>query len=149
MTFVLPLATPLYVSQVTDRLVTFAGKPYDPLANKNVLYCARDGVVAIGYSGAADVDDRPTDEWIARILGRLADDDIGTVSLRASGVKGLMNLGRSVDLLRRACEAAFPAPGAEERDPQIVVAAGLPRIRLHDLRHSWASLFASWGGAPT
>ena len=25
--------------------------------------------------------------------------------------------------------------------------AGLPRIRLHDLRHSWASLFASWGGA--
>ncbi len=25
--------------------------------------------------------------------------------------------------------------------------AGLPRIRLHDLRHTWASLFASWGGA--
>jgi integrase len=25
--------------------------------------------------------------------------------------------------------------------------AMLPRIRLHDLRHSWASLFGSWGGA--
>lgn len=60
------------VVQTTDRLVTVASKPVDPLANKNVVFLAKDGVVCVGYTGPAFLGDppEPTDRWIARILAQ-------------------------------------------------------------------------------
>jgi hypothetical protein len=42
-TLILSVATPTYSLQVSDRLVSRAGDPYDPLANKNVVLRATDG----------------------------------------------------------------------------------------------------------
>ena len=36
---------------VSDRLVS--GGVHDPLANKNLIYQARDAIVVVGYAGAA------------------------------------------------------------------------------------------------
>lgn len=59
-----------YALQVTDRLVTKGGSPFDPLANKNIVYVARNAIVSIAYTGLAYIDGIPTDVWIAeRLVG--------------------------------------------------------------------------------
>jgi hypothetical protein len=68
MMLVLSVATPAYALHVSDRLVSKAGRPHDPLANKSVILRARDGLLAVGYTGAAFVGNVPTDTWIAEIL---------------------------------------------------------------------------------
>jgi hypothetical protein len=56
--------------QVSDRLVSQAGKPYDPVSNKNVVLRASDGLLVFGYTGLAFIDGIPTDSWIAdRVSG--------------------------------------------------------------------------------
>jgi hypothetical protein len=70
MTLVLSVATPAYSLQVSDRLVSKGGEPFDPLANKNVVVRATDGLLVFGYTGLAFLDRMPTDTWIAdRISG--------------------------------------------------------------------------------
>jgi hypothetical protein len=58
------------VLQVTDRLVTTIphGKKYDELANKNIIYFAKDAIVSIGYTGPAFIGKLPTDSWIVWTL---------------------------------------------------------------------------------
>lgn len=68
MTLVLSVATPAYALHVSDRLVSAGGKPFDPLANKTVIFRATDGLLAIGYTGAAFLEGLPTDSWIAAAL---------------------------------------------------------------------------------
>ena len=66
MTLHLTQISPLYTLQVGDRLVS--GSIHDPLANKNIIYWARDGFFTIGYSGLAYLQGKPTDQWIAEKL---------------------------------------------------------------------------------
>jgi hypothetical protein len=54
MTLILTYASARYVLQVTDRLVTQGGKIFDPLANKNLIYVARDAIVTVGYGYNAE-----------------------------------------------------------------------------------------------
>lgn len=72
MTLVLSAATPGFVVQASDRLLTKTvgdqHAPHDEMANKSILYRARDGIAAISYSGVAYVEKQPTDEWIAERL---------------------------------------------------------------------------------
>lgn len=68
MTLVLSVATPVYALHVSDRLVSKAGTPYDPLANKTVVLRATDGLLAFGYTGPAYVEGVPTDTWIAEAV---------------------------------------------------------------------------------
>jgi len=68
MTLILGQASRDYVLQVTDRLVTKGNRPFDPLANKNIVYCARNALVAIGFTGIAFLGDIPTDQWIVEQL---------------------------------------------------------------------------------
>lgn len=42
--------------------------PFDPEANKTIVYVARDAIVSIGYTGRAYLEGRPTDQWIAEQL---------------------------------------------------------------------------------
>lgn len=73
MTLHLTQVSNLYTLQVGDRKVS--GRINDPLANKNIIYWARDAIVTLGYAGLAydlEPSDRsvPTDEWIAsKLLG--------------------------------------------------------------------------------
>ena len=111
MTLNLTLLTATYVLQVSDRRITKTSTgEIHPLANKNVVFLARDGLVTICYSGPAYIEHVPTDVWIAC---KLAGEDIGPY-LRAEkvGVKmGSMpkrpwlNTGQSVELLRHELEA--------------------------------------------
>lgn len=72
MTLVLTAATPFYVVQAADRLVSMAGRrglrAADPAANKTIIYRAKDGVAVLSYAGLAYVDAKPTDEFLAELL---------------------------------------------------------------------------------
>jgi len=61
------------VIQVGDRLVSQVSpgrepKPLDVLSNKSVIYRATDGIVTIGFSGRARLEDKRTDLWLAELL---------------------------------------------------------------------------------
>lgn len=54
--------------QVSDRLVTRGQQSFDPLANKSILYCANNGILAMAYTGMAFLGHTPTDQWLADVL---------------------------------------------------------------------------------
>jgi len=56
--------------QVTDRLVSLSptGEAFDRDANKNIIYHGRDGIAAIAYSGVAQIEGLPTDQWIVETI---------------------------------------------------------------------------------
>ena len=59
------------VVSVSDRLLTKAQKPWDPVANKNILVDLPSAQLIVGYAGAAYIQNRPTDEWLLEtITGR-------------------------------------------------------------------------------
>lgn len=111
MTLVLSELSRRWVLQATDRLVSRNGKPFDALANKNVVFLARDGIVVIGYTGLAYLDDPPvtTDSWIARHLAPgLSPQDEGEGALQVVGYppgrwpdlgKALLTLGADLTSL--------------------------------------------------
>jgi hypothetical protein len=70
-TLILANANLIGVNMVSDRLLSMgaAGSTvdFDREANKNVVFAARDGVVAIGYSGQAYIGPNTTDQWIANV----------------------------------------------------------------------------------
>lgn len=72
MTLIITAATPLFVLQAGDRLITRESnkeiEDYDPVSNKSIIYEASDGLLAISYCGNAYVTGIPTDEWIAMQL---------------------------------------------------------------------------------
>lgn len=105
MTLVLSLLTPHYALQVSDRLVTRSGSAFDPLANKSVIYHARDAIVTIGYSGLAYLEGVPTDKWIAQKL--TGEEFEGRFALRQGPILRWLDIGQSVELIRRECEALF------------------------------------------
>lgn len=107
MTLILTRASKDYVLQVTDRLVTqTGGKPFDPIANKNVLYCSRNAVVVLGYTGLAYLGGVPTDQWIVETLtGHTFDRDRKPPA--ASGVPmRVRDIGQSLTLLKKGLENA-------------------------------------------
>src|SRR5437879_5929688 len=72
MTLILTAVHRYGVTQVVDRLVTrqtnSGAEEFDPLANKTVLFFARDAFVTLAYTGVAYIDRLPTDQWIAETL---------------------------------------------------------------------------------
>jgi hypothetical protein len=62
------------VIQVGDRRVTQRETPgapariFDPQSNKQVVFLCDDAVAVVGYSGAAFLDELPTDHVIAEAL---------------------------------------------------------------------------------
>ncbi len=73
MTLILSHLSRGFVLQVSDRLVTRI-RPgdtpslFDALANKTIIYQARDAIVSMGYTGPAYIGQLPTDDWIAKTL---------------------------------------------------------------------------------
>ena len=113
MTLVLSVATPAYALHVSDRLVSKGGMPYDPLANKSVVFRATDGLLAVGYTGAAFVGSVPTDTWIAQTLsGDSWTGDVGAVSFGEFAVR---DVGASLRILCQRVRAndEFAALGGE------------------------------------
>jgi hypothetical protein len=81
MTLVLHVATPVHALHVSDRLVSKAEIPHDPLANKTVVLRATDGLLAFGYTGPAYVSGVPMDTWIAdAVSGGSCAADMGSLA---------------------------------------------------------------------
>lgn len=68
MTLIVARASSQIALLVSDRRVTRDGALFDPDANKNILFTAKNAVVAIGYTGMAHVSGVPMDQWIAQTL---------------------------------------------------------------------------------
>jgi hypothetical protein len=114
MTLHLTQVSNLYSLQVGDRLIS--GRINDPLANKNVIYWARDAIVTLGYSGLAyDLDNSnrstPTDEWIAsRLFGAAiprGPDGIRPVTFGGIENRRWMDIGESIQTLRKELQWSF------------------------------------------
>lgn len=93
--------------QVADRLVSEQRRggalfPLDQMANKLLIYRARDAIVSIGYAGQAFIGDVPTDEWIAQLISGVEEprgpDEDGGVSL--GRIKNNWDIGRAVRDIR-------------------------------------------------
>ncbi len=113
MTLVLSVATPAFSLQVSDRLVSKGGEPHDPLANKNVVLRATDGLLVFGYTGLAFLDGLPTDTWIAdRVSGGAC---AGTGGVMAYGDFPVRDVGSSLLALSQPLQgsAAFREFGGE------------------------------------
>lgn len=110
MTLVLTAISRHAVVQASDRLVSRAGRPADPLANKTVVYGARDALVAISYSGLAALEGLRTDDWIARQL-RCVDEWVAGDRAAGPGLSfrrgRWLDIGQAVERLRSELERVF------------------------------------------
>ncbi len=97
-----------FVLQVEDRLVTkiVSGRTtrFDALANKNVIYQARDAIVTMGYTGQAYVRNLPTDDWVAATLTGL--DVSERFGNRTGPLPQWWDIGQATDLLFRELKAS-------------------------------------------
>lgn len=128
MTLIFTLATPRYILQVSDRLVTRDERRFDPASNKTLIYHAKNGVVSIGYSGLAYLEDVPTDQWIAQKLRgeeRFEEREPGRPwGLTFGRAQRWLDIGQSVELIRRECGHVFSRLPPEMLKRQHVVLAG-------------------------
>jgi hypothetical protein len=149
MTLVLSVATPAYSLQVSDRLVSKAGEPYDPLANKNVVLRATDGLLVFGYTGLAFLDGMPTDTWIAdRVSGGACAETGGAL---AYGNFAVRDVGSSLRAISQPLQsnAAFREYGGEicavgwqwdGKGERGLVRNVLWRLQSEDSRLRWSQL---------
>ena len=105
MTLVLTLRDKGYILQVTDRLLTKQGAPVDPLANKNILFHGRNGIVTLGYTGWAYLEGIPTDQWIAeKLTGQEYDRNKTEHGFGFNPPEPSLDIGLSVLRLREALQ---------------------------------------------
>lgn len=105
-TLILSCLTPAYVLQTADRLVTVHGTraPFDELANKNLIFWARDAIVCMAYTGAAYIGRFTTDEWIAEKLTGLS---MGQrFSFKTGPLPQWLDIGQAMTLLRNELMAS-------------------------------------------
>lgn len=127
--------------QVSDRLVS--GGVQDPLANKNLIYLARDAVVSIGYTGLAyelSASDRnmPTDEWIAEILWGepipRGQDGIRPITFANGRIGRWLDIGQSIKLLQMELQNSMSRlPLSHRKFPFELVAVGWQETRRRGL----------------
>ncbi len=135
MTLILTYATPNYLLQVSDRLVTQDTKPFDTASNKNVIYHAKNAIVTIGYSGPAYMDGTTTDRWIAEKLRgeKFRDHEPGRPwALQIGRAERWLDIGQSIELLRRESAEVFSRLPASQRTRHHIVVAGWQWRRRRD-----------------
>jgi hypothetical protein len=93
-----------FTLQVADRLVTTEkGRQFDDLANKSIIYWARDAIVSMAYTGSAFVGNIPTDSWIA--LKLCGEDPPGRRNLLEGWMRygkiPSMDIGQAIRLLEK------------------------------------------------
>lgn len=101
---------------VADRRVTEAtgGHVLDPVSNKNVVLCLRDGVVGISYSGLAQLQRKPTDQWLAERLSGVTYEPGRTPPAIPLGHRG--RWGRLSSAIRYLAAELNDLPGRLSRD---------------------------------
>lgn len=144
-----------YTLQVSDRLVS--GGIQDPLANKNLIYWARDAIVMIAYTGLAyglsSDPDTPTDEWIAETLRGHSiprgPDGIEPVTFGIQNIPRWLDIGQSIQLLRDTLQQSMDRLPASHRDyPFELVMAGWQQTRRQRFKPISANIVKPRGNAP-
>jgi len=115
MTLVLSQISHFFVLQVSDRLLTQGKEPFDPIANKNVLYVATNGIISLGYTGVAFLDALPTDQWIVEKLTGMAFDNRSRPGTRF----GCLPKWHSIGLAERALVSGLNTTFAKSAMPPI------------------------------
>lgn len=113
MTLILTHSSAAGVLQVSDRLLNQNGQPFDALSNKSVLFLAKNGLIALGYTGRAYIDSTPTDRWIARKLARddtLQDDGFGALQTGFELPQSWMQVREAILYLGHELMKAFTRP---------------------------------------
>ena len=122
-----------------DRMVSQAvgdgHVPYDPLANKSLVYIARDAVAFMSYTGSAYLESLPADEWIARALtGTFGDDlnapwqDTGASTwsvTRAGPLPEWYEIGYAGAVLAQRLDPLLPSLLAANIEPTRILATGM------------------------
>ena len=72
------MAAPGFAVQVADRMVTFlaSGQVKNDFANKMVQYCNQ---VLFSFTGLAELDGKPTDQWLSELIWQAAKRDLALV----------------------------------------------------------------------
>jgi len=145
-----------YTLQVSDRLVS--GGMHDPLANKNLIYSARDAIVTIGYTGLAyglspSNRDMPTDEWIAEQLWGQSiprgHDGARPVTIATARIGRWLDIGQSVELLRsRLDNSVSRLKHSWSKLPFEVIIAGWQETRRHGVQPVLVQIIKREGNAP-
>jgi hypothetical protein len=104
MTLIISQVSSRYVLQVSDRLVSYRGRKFDPTANKTVVFIAADSVSAISYSGPAYIQGRSTDRWTAEYV---AGTELPEEGFGGSGNLSSRRLSAILYLLPSRLEAAL------------------------------------------
>jgi hypothetical protein len=152
MTLILTIANPAFVLQVSDRLVTVkrgsAVGSHDPIANKTIVYRARDGLVSIGYSGIAYIGNLPTDEWIAQLLwgNPLPKTPDGRRPMSLGAQSNNWDVGYATENLRKAI-ASLPAHAVGTSGLYLTIAGW--QATHHGVRPVVVELERRMGSAPT
>jgi hypothetical protein len=108
MTLVLSQASWRFAVQVGDRLVTRKARPFDPFANKNVLYLGPDALISFGYTGPAYLAGLPTDQWLVETLtGYSYPRDARPGSFRLGPLPSWRPLGLVLQTLSAELDAIF------------------------------------------
>jgi hypothetical protein len=108
MTLILSQVSWRLAIQVGDRLVTKAGKSFDPIANKNILYIGPDGIISLGYTGLAYLEGIPTDQWIVeKMTGLFYERGKRTGALRMGRLPRWPTIGLAVRGLRKELDDVF------------------------------------------
>lgn len=114
MTLVVNFACEGIVVQVSDRLVCRQDgqclRPYNDLATKQVIYRAKDAIVAIGYAGLAYLCGVPTDQWIVQTITGQAISLTERRGIALGGANNLWDIGYAVRKLSQELNRQLP-PG--------------------------------------
>src|ERR1700692_187490 len=102
MTLILSHLSRVFALQSSDRLVTRLNTgqdptPFDPLANKTIVYLARDAIVAMSYTGPAYIGQLTTDDWIVQNLTGI--DVTEAFGTRTGILPRLFDIGRALNFL--------------------------------------------------
>ena len=108
MTLNLGLTHPFGAFLVTDRLVTDDRATIDAAANKNLVYLARNGILAIGYTGFAYIDNAPTDQWLAETLLDTRFDRGGQMANIMGASHQVLTIAEAIVAVRNAVSGAAP-----------------------------------------
>jgi len=94
---------------VTDRRLTNDIGITEEFSNKNILFAARDGIIAVGYTGVAFIDRVPTDQWLAEVLiGERYERGAQPSGIRIGSIRSGYSVQDALPALRDALNAARP-----------------------------------------
>jgi len=138
MTLILAAVCGRYAFHASDRLTTtnvsrrFPSGEFDPHSNKTVIVCGPESWLAIGYTGIAFLDGRPTDQLIAEAVTGISDLSSGGIG---SWFPHGLHYREIRDRIERAMAAAYAKLTPKERKMQTtVLAAGVQR-KGHGIKH--------------